>query len=293
MIVVLGSCTLPDYRDVNPKQLLDAPAYNITPSGSAQATANGKTGFDGRTIGITYVQYGGSVDFAIDVVDCPGKVADVSCAISVPSYATTTVDATTLTALKGQPTGSTKVTVVAEAAPDANDRAANLVFNVADGQVDGSGNPLTTTVTWPVVLVSCVSTGITPGVYQVTDASGNLDGGATYDLATLEADHGGSVFVTVSMPRPGLYTFNEVTGGIWSTYYTGRASPVLSTDLCNTTVSGHPGLVTTGAGTSATRTFTIDGTLNNDNTITITWSYTRLQGTPASPAQGTYTLTKL
>jgi len=296
--LAMGACTLPDVKTINPPALLDAPAFNITPTPSTtNGMAGGKTGYNGNTIGISYLAYGSSTDFAIDVVDAPGKVSDVTSSISVPEYGTVAVDASSLASLKGQTTGSTKVTVVAEADPDGKglDRSCNLVFNVSDSQKDteSAGNPKTASITWPSVLVRCAWDGLPVGDYQVTAASGNFDGGTAYDLSTIETDNGGPIYVTIAMTRPGLYTMNEVTGGIWPIYYSTRANPALSVDGCPTQIYGHVGSVTTGAGTTSTRVFTLNGTVNNDGTITMTWSYTRTQGTPASPAQGTYTLTKI
>jgi len=292
-----GACTLPDVKKFNPPSLLDGPAYNITPTGDNQGMANGKVGYNGNAIGISYLAYGSSTDFVIDVVDAPGKVSDVTSSISVPDYATVTVDATSLATLKGQTTGTTKVTVVTEADPDGKglDRSCNLVFNVSDSQKDteANGNPKTATTTWPTVLVKCAYGDLEAGTYQVTAAAGNLDGGTAYDLTTIEADNGGHIYVVVTRTRPGLYVLNEVTGGIWPIYYSTRANPALSVDVCPSVISGRLGAVTTGAGTTSTRVFTLNGTVNSTTSISMTWSYTRTQGTPASPAQGTYTLTKI
>jgi hypothetical protein len=297
LILTGGACTLPDVTTQNPPRLLDSPAFNVTPSGTGQATANGKTGYDGKTIGTTYITYGSSVDFAIDVVDCPGKVASVTSSISVPTYSTgIAVDASSLV---GQETGSAKVNVKAMAAPDGTDRAANLALSVTDAQISTDGNaPKTTTVTWPVVLVKCVGTGIAAGNYQVTAASGVLDGGAPYSLADLEAAYGDNIVMSVIQNRPGLYTIADATGGVWASIYTTRALPTLAVDLCGTTVSGHEGLLTVGAivtspPSNTIRTFTLNGTLNSDNTITIVWSYVKASAPPAIPAHGTYTLTKI
>jgi hypothetical protein len=292
LILTGGACTLPDVTTQNPPRLLDSPAFNVTPSGDSQGTANGKLGYDGKTIGTTYIVYGSTVNFGIDVVDCPGKVGSVTSSISVPTYSTVTVDAASLV---GQETGSAKVTVQAMTAPDATDteRSANLTFSVTDSQVSTDGNaPKTTTVTWPVVLVKCAGS-IAPGTYKVTAATGVLDGGTPYDLTKLETDHGGPVTFAVTQTRPGIYTLNDATGGVWPTYYSTRALPTLGVNVCNTTVSGRPGQLTTGAGTTSTRVFVINGTVNGDKTVTVTWSYTRTQGTPTNPANGTYTLTKI
>lgn len=285
----LASCSLPDYKDINPKPLKDSPAYNVTPAGSSQSTL----------LGTTYLLYGQSADFNIDVTDAPGKIADVSGVLSVPSYGTATTESSSLGALKGAEKGSTKITLKAMDTPvDGLDRSFNFDISVSDGQLDEKGLPAgkITKVTRKVVLTGpCLTSSIVAGTYKVTSATGILDFGTPYTLASLEAAKGGSITVVVSLTRPGLYSFNEITGGIWPLYYSGRANPALSIDLCGTTISGNAKLTTTGAGTTAQRKFTINGALNGDGTITITWSYVRQTGgsTPVPAANGTYTLTKI
>lgn len=302
-LALLGSaCTLPDVKTLNPPHLLDGPAFNITPSGSGQATANGAKGYNGNTLGITYLTFGSTTDFAVDVVDCPGKVSDLSASLSSFYAQSVTVDAASLASLKGQATGSSKVTVVAANDPDGTggEWPSNLAISVTDSQKDpeASGSPITATVQWPIALVKCLSTGITTGTYQVTAASGVLDSGSpyfgtAYTLADIESDNGGPVYVTITAPRPGRYTFDEVTGGIWPIYFSGRARPTLGVNLCDQTVSDNGTFNIAGSGSTARR-FTLSGTLNNDGTITMTWSYIRIAGgTPTSPANGTYTLTKI
>ncbi len=303
-LLTMGACTLPDVKKANPPVLLDAAAFNVTPTGDNQAVANGKLGYDGKTIGTSYLVYGTSTDFAIDVTDAPGKVSDVTVSISVPDYITTAnspavpVDASTLAALKGKTTGSTKATVSIMADPDGVDRSCNLVFNVADSQkdVEAGGAPKTASLTWPTVLVKCIGTGIATGKYRVTAASGIGDGtDGSYTLADLEADYGGPVVITITSTRPGLYTLSEASGGFMYDWYL-STRPALSVDLCNTTVSGHTGAVTSSGKPVVTGSyiFTLNGTLNSDGTISMTWSYVRAAGgTPSPAANGTYTLTKI
>ena len=132
------------------------------------------------------------------------------------------------------------------------------------------------------------------GTYTVTEASGNIDGGAAFTLDDLKADGGvDEILVEVTKDRPGLYTINEVTGGCWPIYYSGRAVPELQVDVCGSTIQGHEGAVTAGAAPGPLRKFTIDGTISG-GTVSITWSYERVDAaSPADPAKGTYTMVKL
>ncbi len=137
-----------------------------------------------------------------------------------------------------------------------------------------------------------VSSSIAEGNYLVTAASGNLDGGDPYELPDLVAFGGKNIIVAISQDRPGVYTMNEVTAGIWPLFYSGRANPELKVDVCGNTITGREGYSTAGAGTVAARTFTLNGTVNDDSTIDMSWSYVRDDGTtPVDPAQGSYTLT--
>jgi hypothetical protein len=286
IVILLCSCSLPDFKSVNPTRLLDAPAFNITTSGPHVKTVNG----------INYLEYGQSADVTIAVTDAPGKIADISGGFTIPAYGTITPDDASVNAVKGSETGSAKIIAMATALPsDGADRNTSISVSVVDSQVDDNGNPVpkTTTNTIPVVFVKCLGDGMATGIYEVTAANGVLDGGAAYTLDDIESTSGKEADVVITSTRPGKYTFSEITGGVWPTFYSTRASPVLDIDLCDKTINGHGGAVTTGLGTTAQRKFTINGTLNNDGTITITWSYVReTAATPVNPANGTYTLTK-
>lgn len=290
---VLGAC-VDDYTEFNPPRRLDAPVLRVNSTASGQVIV--VTPVDRFSNANTaYVEYGTPVEFTISVIKAPGKFSSVTVVPSIPEFGTVTVDNTSVAALVGKDIGQFKFTFTPNPnLPNEADRSLNLVVTVTDSQLDEDGqpNPKTTTLTLPTNIVSCVSQGVPAGVYQVTAASGNLDGGAAYTLDDIEADAGADIFVTVTKVKPGRYTLNEVTGGIWPTYYGGRANPALRVDLCGADIVGHAGEVTAGAGTAAARTFTLSGEYNDDGTIDITWSYVRNDGaTPANPAKGTYTLT--
>ena len=294
LLAVASSC-VDDYTDANPKPRLDAPTIRIAASGANQKILSIPVNrFQNNSI--AYVAYGQPVEFTVSVIDAPGKVSTVSVTPSVPEFGTVTLNDASVNTLQGKEQGEFKFTFAPNPAlPDKSDRPLNLVVTVTDSQINekGEANPKTTTLTVPTTLVSCVSEGIAEGTYRVTAASGNLDGGAAYTLADIEADFGGEILVDLTNEFPGRYTIDEATGGIWPTYYGGRARPTLQIDLCGTTIQGHAGAVSAGVDPGPVRTFNIAGTLNTNGTISITWSYFRANGaTPANPAKGTYTLTK-
>jgi hypothetical protein len=297
LLFVTTAC-VDDYTDANPPIKLDAPTLRISASGSNQKLTTVPANPYQNTY-LAYVQYGGPVEFTVSVIDAPGLVGGVTVTPSVPDFGTVTIDDASVAALVGKEKGDFKFTFTPSAAlPDVTDRTLNLVVDVSDSQLNpnGEAGPKTTRLTMPTNLVNCLGEELTEGLYVVTEASGNLDGGVPYTLDDLKTDGGvDEILVEVSLDRPGLYTIDEVTGGVWPVYYGGRANPALKVDLCGTTISGHEGDVTAGEAPSPLRKFTIDGTLNSDGTVDITWSYERDDGvaTPADPAKGTYTISKL
>ncbi len=297
LLFVTASC-VDDYTDANPPRQLDAPTLRISASGSNQKLLTVTVNPYQKTY-LAYVQYGGPVEYTVSVIDAPGLVGGVTVSPSVPEFGSVTVDDASVAALIGKEKGDFKFTFTPSATlPDMSDRSFNLVVDVSDSQLNPSGESAakTSRLTMPTNLVSCLGEQLEEGLYVVTEASGNLDGGAAYTLDDLKADGGvEEILVEVSMDRPGLYTVDEVTGGVWPVYYSGRANPALKVDLCGTAVSGHEGEVSAGALPGPVREFTIDGVINGDGTVDITWSYERTDGvaTPANPAKGTYTITKL
>jgi hypothetical protein len=298
-LLLLGvmSC-VDDYTDANPPAKLDAPTLRMSASGSNQKLETVPANAYQNTY-VAYQTYDGPVEYTVSVIDAPGKVGAVSVVSSAPENGTLTIDDASVAGLLGQEQGSFKFTFTPNAAlPDFADRPLNLVITVTDSQVsqDGESAPKTTTLTLPTNLVKCLNEELEEGLYVVTEAIGNLDGGAVKTLDSLkkEADVD-EILVEVSSDRPGLYTIDEVTGGFWPVYYPGRVNPALKVDLCGTTISGHEGDLSAGELPGPVRTFTIDGTVNGDGTVDITWSYERTDGvpTPANPAKGTYTMTKL
>jgi hypothetical protein len=293
-LLVLVGC-VDDYTDSNPRPRLDAPTIRISATGSNQKILAVPTNrFQSNNV--AYISYDAPVEFTVSVIDAPGKVSEVTVTPSVPEFGTVTLNSSTVTALQGQEQGDFKFTFTPNPAlSDQSDRPLNLVIAVTDSQTneEGEANPKTTTLVVATNLVTCVSEGLEEGTYRVTAANGNLDGNIPYTLDDLEADFGGEIIVEITQEFPGRYTMDEVTGGVWPTYYAGRARPTFEVDLCGSTIQGHEGAVTAGAPPGPLRTFDVDGTLNGDGSVTITWSYFREDApTPANPAKGTFTLTK-
>lgn len=296
-ILLLAAGCVDDFTASNPKPQLDAPGIIASApiSDNLLVRAVATNPFQNKYE--AYVTYGSEAQLTISVLDAPGKVASVSVEPSIPEFGTVKLDDASVATIKGKEKGEFKFTFTPSTTlANTADRSLNLVVTVTDAQLDtksGESSPLSTTLTIATTLAKgsgCLAQGIEAMTYRVTAASGNLDGAVPYTIEDLEADNGGPALVTVTKVRPGRYTFNEITGGIWPVYYSGRANPALDVDLCGTTIIGHEGAVTAGG----IRKFTISGTLNSDGTITINWSYVRISGaTPADPAKGTYTLSKL
>ncbi|HTE29729.1 MAG TPA: hypothetical protein VK666_05100 [Chryseolinea sp.] len=293
-LIFIAAACVDDYKDANPTHPLDAPFLRISGAGANQKVESVPVNPYQNTY-LAYATYGSTVEFTVTVVDAPGKVNGVTVVPSVPDYGTVTLDNASVSNLMGQDKGEFKFTFTPNPAlPDMSDRAMNLVVTVDDNQTNqlGEPEPVSTILTMPTNLVACISEDIEEGTYEITAASGNFDGGATYTLDTLkkdgEVDH---ITLDITADRPGLYSVDEITGGVWPIYYSTRANPVVGVDLCGSDIKGHEGATVVGG----FREFDVSGLRNSDGTITITWSYKRIDATPtpANPAKGTYTLHKL
>jgi hypothetical protein len=296
IILVCVTACVDDYTESNDPGLLDAPALRLGASGTNEIVVSTPVN-QYQNVQSAYVLYGTPATFTVSVIDAPGKVGAISVEPSVPEFGTVTIDEASVAALQGKENGSFNFTFTPnpDLTPD-EERALNLVVTVSDVQTnaDGEAAPKTTQVAIGTTLVDgpCLTTGIAEGLYMVTDATGTTDGGDAYTLDSLKL-YGGvnNVFVEVSQERPGVYQIDEVTGGVWPAFYSGRANPALLVDVCGSTITGRPGSVTAGSEGGPLRTFTINGVINADNSITITWSYIREDApTPADPAHGSYTM---
>jgi hypothetical protein len=303
-LFLAGAC-VDDYTDSNPPRKKDAPTLRLAETSTGlvaqvPGSNNYQYGYKGVAI------YGQQAVFEVSVIDAPGIINSATVSFSIPDFGSAALDEASFNAVKGKETGTFRIIFTPNPnVPDAGDRTGNIVVTVSDAQLNdkGASAPLTTTLTFPLTVGACNKTGLA-GTYEVTAASGNFDriapysyanDGGPYDLQTIledrEEEH---LYVTITEVRPGRYTIDELTAGIWSTYYTGRANPALDVDFCGDEISGNFGSTTAGAGTSAQRTFTINGIVNGDGTIDIEWSYTRDVGAPPEVyAQGSYTLTKV
>ncbi len=295
LIAAVTGC-VDDYTEFNPPAQLDAPHFRVSATGSNQLIEATNVNNWQKTYS-AYVLYDDPVTFTVSVVDAPGKVGSVSVTGSVPDFGTITMDEASVNALVGKEQGEFRFTFTPN--PDltnkeSEDRALNLVVNVTDMQLDDKGreDPKTTTMTIPTTIGGpCLGAPMLVGNWLVVDASGSLDGVDPFELADLVEAAGSEIVVAITRDRPGVYTLDEVTGGVWPIVYDTRANPKLKVNVCGSTISDREGANVAGAGTAAARTFTLDGTINGDGTITIEWSYVRNDGaTPANPASGTYTL---
>lgn len=283
---LLASC-VDDYTDANPPRKLDAPTLRLSATGDVKLATVPVNAY--QYTYEAYVTYS-PVEFTVSIIDAPGKIGSVSVTNSVPGFGDVTINEASVNAIKGATTGSFKFTFTPNPElEDESDRSVNLTVVVTDSQLDEKGEaaPKSTTMVIPTKMQACVSEGIA-GVYQVTAADFNFDGGALGTLDDLETDNEGPIFVELTQDLPGRFSIDEVTGGVWPVYYPGRANPVVEIDYCDPDLAGHPGGLTVGG----LRTFAVEGMVNGDGTIEISWSYVRVDGnTPANPAKGTYTLT--
>jgi len=284
-VLWMMSC-VDDYTDYNPPHALDAPALSVSTSGSNQAFVTVPVNQYQNTYQ-AYVGLNTPVEFIVSVIDAPGKVGDVSVEPSVPEFGTVTINDASVAALKGKEQGEFRFVYTPN--PDleeGDDRPLNLVVTVSDSQ---SGKDAQATVlTIPTIIGSpCFSEQLQPGNYLVTEASGNIDGGQAYTLPGMEESLGSRIVVSIAEERPGVYTIDEVTGGVWPAYYADQGSSEIQVNVCDNNITARDGAASVDG-----NTFTINGTVNEDGTVTIEWSYVRDDGTtPGDPAKGSYTLT--
>jgi hypothetical protein len=318
MLFVAGAC-VDDYTDSNPPHLLDAPTLRLSGEGSSNlifSTLDGSNPYQ-KTYAAVVSQSGPS-EFTVTVLDAPGKIGDISGSLSVPDFGEVVIDQASANALKGKETGTFKFTFEpSDFGPNYDDGSANIVITVSDTQIDHKGEEasLSTSLTIPITLRRCLSTGLATGRYNVIEASGVLDDGTSYDLDDINAaweDMGGTppFGVTIARPAPGRYTFNDITGGVWRALYfdfdaevEGRNRPAVGLDLCGNSLSTHDEL-TTIQGTepeegeddpfdrASDRKFFADLTVNDDGTIDVEWWYEVVgeEDPSESPAHGTYKL---
>lgn len=294
LLFMLGAC-VDDYTDSNPAHKKDAPTLRLaeTPTSSLvqiPGTNQYQYGYE------AYVTYAQPSVFEVSIIDAPGKIGAATATFSIPDFGTASIDEASFNAVKGKETGTFKVIFTPNPdLEDESDRRGSFVVTVTDTQLDdkGQAEPLTTTLSFPVNVVACINTGI-EGDYVVTASDGNIDGGDTYTLTDLTDILEHDVEVTITEVHPGRYTLSDATGGVWPAVYSGRAAAKVQVDYCGDYFAGHPGALTAGSGAGPLRTFTVDGELNDDGTITVTWSYVREDApTPANPAKGVFTLTKV
>lgn len=289
--VALGGC-VDDYSDANPALRLDAPYLRITtPAGANNVlVTNAINAFQSEAE--VFLTYEEPLVVTVTVVDAPGKIGDISVTSSIPEYGTVVLDEASVNAVKGRESGDfTFIFTPNPELEDESDRGFNIEVKVSDNQLDknGSSSPKTTTLTVPVTLGKCVSQSISTGFYLVTEVTAFEDGGDDITVESIQDNLGGRPVVEIKQVRPGLYSISDVTGGVWPAYYPTRAQPTVQVDLCGNTITGQEGGVTV-----APRTYTVDGTANEDGTVTIEWSYVRDDGlTPEDPAHGTFTMTPI
>lgn len=291
VMALFGSC-VDDYTDYNPTGRVDAPWLRINSASNNQVLV--VTPADRFTNELdSYALFGETIEYTVSVVDAPGKFSGVTVTPSIPEFGTATIDEASVAALVGKESGDFKFSFKSNPALVGEiDRSFELIVDVSDSQLDDKGqlSPKVTRITLPVVIQSCIASGIA-GRYRVTAASGTTDGNEAYTLADLKGEAGGDVFVTITEDKPGRFSVNELTGGAYLYFYGLRAR--LKANFCGTAIKNYVGASTLPESDDyPATTFTVTGTLNANGTIDMAWSYAWDDGeTPEDPGHGTYTLT--
>ncbi|MCG8318397.1 MAG: hypothetical protein MI921_02740 [Cytophagales bacterium] len=146
-----------------------------------------------------------------------------------------------------------------------------LTFNLTNSEAEISENYKSVVHT---IAVSCISD--LAGTYRAT-MSGNIGDGSG-GVSDTYVDLISTVVLTADEDEPIVYTIDDMSFGVYPTSYTIDAPPGRIRDVCDTLTDLDD---MDGSGVP----FTISGTVNSDDTITISWSNT-------NGDSGTGTLTK-
>ena len=213
---------------------------------------------DGNFVGASQ-----TVELTLSVIDCQGGIDSVGVVLS-DTIATAMVDEESLSAVKGKTSGEIKVNVTTDAQIDAE---TDLTIDVTlyDGQepVNWFGKEIpyrkSSTESYDVTVVTCTSTGLA-GVYDAVanGFQGDGDGGKADAYSDL------SSVITITEVRPGMYTIDDMSFGVYPGVY-GDDAPEGNVNLCGTDITDR------GDADQYGDSFTITGTLNGDGTVSISW----------------------
>jgi len=253
--MAISSC-VDSYEDANPPRAKDGPVFNLSGGGDVIETPA-----DGNFLGAQ-----SNLLLTLEVISAEGLIDSVGVVLS-DTLGTAIVDQASLSAVRGQKTGSIRVIYTS---PDAIPVEADITLDVTlyDGQqpLDWFGKEVkyrkTSADSYDVTLVACTSVGLA-GTYTTLASgfTGDGGGGPASPYTDLPSQ------VTFTEIRPGQYKVDDMSFGLYPEGY-GDTPPPGNVNLCGTDISDR------GDTDQYGDPFTITGTLNADGTVHIAWGNT-------------------
>jgi hypothetical protein len=248
--LVITACTVDDYTDANPPHAKDGPAGFLAVGGDAivDTESNGTT--------YTFVPVYGNAIFNIDIVDAPGIIDSVGAELS-KGLGITSINL----AAEGKSKGLVQVTYTAgELFSSGSSTVGNedLDIEIFDAQSPRKSLPVAIDRI-KTVNATCFASRPLVGFYNTVTSGFDSETGEDYtDLEAVvefRINAGG-------VNHPGLYRLTDGSFGLYPEQ--GFAGNFINVTVCDNAI------------TNADEEFAglFSGTLNEDGTITITWSNT-------------------
>lgn len=239
-MALLPSC-VDEYTDANPPRLLDAPAVSVISASETTLLSN-------QTTEITVV-----------VSDAPGGIDSVSAMATDElgtSYGTFTSNASEL---KGQTKGTINLTYTA---PEGYGGELEVSVFVFDGQLNHKGEAVNKSSSEQnlTLTILCEAAADYSGTYTAL-ANGHFGGGEDETFSDLEST------VIISKEDVGKFTVDDMSFGLYPILYEDTPPPG-TLNICGTMISDN------GDTDQYDDPFTINGMVNEDGTISLSWSNT-------------------
>lgn len=241
--IMFSSC-VDEYDEANPPRLLDSPAVSAV------------------SVSDTVLQSNETTEISVVVSDAPGGIDSVS-AVATDALGTEYGSFTSnVSELRENEKGTINLTYTA---PEGYGGDLNVTIIVYDSQINYKGDEVNkaSTAQTLTLKILCEAAADYSGTYT-TIADGNLgdgDGGASETYSDLESS------VIISKKDVGLFNIDDMSFGQYPVLYEDTAPPG-TLSICGTTISDN------GDTDQYDDPFTINGMVNDDGTITLTWSNT-------------------
>jgi hypothetical protein len=251
-LFVVSSCEVDDYQDANPPRKKDGPAvYQANLAGDVITAPNL------NEVQLNYVQAGKSFMIEVDVVDAPGMIDSVSLSLS-DSLGTISVDEASFNAIKGKDQGKFVVNYTGTTSSVGTTAVENITIGVYDAQ-----NPRKMASISPAsvkVVENCLASKSLVGWYDTVASGYNSETDENYSGLTGKSE----LYIRANngADNPWNYRLRNASFGLYADQ--GFGEPFANLAVCDNTI-------TTGTPAPADG-LQYTGTINEDGTLTISWS---------------------